>query len=445
MNENYGDVCILGLGYVGLTLAATLAELGFRVYGVDPDDDVLKSLRNQKAFFHEEGIDKLLEKHLGKSLFFQKRLGVSLAPYYIIAVSTPLDADNNVSFIQLKNTCFELGNVLRKRNLVILRSTVSVGASSEIVIPLLEKHSSLKVGDDFDFVFAPERTIEGAALKELLTLPQILGGFNQRAVDRAREFFLKLTPDVIAVNSLESAEMIKLISNTFRDLTFSFANAVSMACAKYNINPHEVIKAANLRYDRNHIPIPSPGVGGYCLTKDPRIFARSFKDLSDVTNLVEAGRAINSKMPHYVIKIMRDFFLIKKRKNLRGANISVLGMAFKGNPPTSDIRFSPSMDVVNLLIKEGANLKAHDYVVPVETIKNLFIEAAESVEDAFEDSEAVIIMTNHPYYRHIDVTSLLRTMDKPALLFDPWQLHFLSDIQKISDIYYSNLGFNTFI
>ncbi|MFC1612669.1 nucleotide sugar dehydrogenase, partial [Patescibacteria group bacterium] len=267
------QICVIGMGYVGLTLALTFSDLGFKVIGVEKREKVINSLTQGRAHFFEAGLNQILKRELGKSFKFLTNLEESLSDIYIVAVGTPADFGRKPDFSGLKEVSQQIGKVLKKDDLIILRSTVSPGTTRSFVIPLLEQESGLRAGTDFYVSFAPERTIEGDALNELKTLPQVIGGINSKSALYTADFFNKITLQTILVNSLEAAEMVKLANNLCRDVNFGFANELALICDKFNLDANEVIEAANSGYPRNKIASPSPGVGGYCLTKDPYILA----------------------------------------------------------------------------------------------------------------------------------------------------------------------------
>ena len=207
-----------------------------------------------------------------KQITFTSQLGEDHHSVYIIAVSTPLNEDNLPSLDSLNDVIHFIASRLRRGDQIMLRSTVPVGTTREVVIPLLENMSALKAGEDFHVTFAPERTVEGRAMHELQRLPQIIGAYSPSCMRHSSEFWSSMTPSIVRTASLEASEIVKLANNTFRDLSFAFANEIALLADQYNVDAFEVIRAANDGYPRNPIPTPSPGVGGYCLTKDPLIF-----------------------------------------------------------------------------------------------------------------------------------------------------------------------------
>lgn len=441
LTEKDNTVCVLGLGYVGLTLATVLSDVGFNIYGVDKNEQVIDSLRIGKSHFYEKGLEELLSKLLISTNppKFDCKIENQIASIYIITVGTPIiksSSEPNLDYVI--NASVDIGNILKKGDLVILRSTVPVGTTRNIVLPILEKISGLKINKDFDLAFCPERTVEGKALTELKELPQIIGGFNEKSIQRASDFFNKFTNEVINVGELESAEMIKILNNTFRDIIFAYSNQMALLCQELNLNMVKLTKAANYGYKRDIIPLPSPGVGGACLSKDPYILASVCKNYNVDNSLFLLGRKINEGMCQNILTRIENEFIINSKK-INGAKIFILGFAFKGRPATSDMRDSSTIDLVNLLLSRKANLYGNDPLVKKSEISSLGVIHA-SLDEGFKNADAVIIMTNHIEYEQIDIDKLVKTMNKPAILMDGWQLFNSEILIQNNGIKYMSIG-----
>ena len=435
------SVCVLGLGYVGLTLAITRKECGVSVYGVDVNHAVVSGINTAHPHFYEKGLVGLLREHRKTGFAcFQKIPIDKNIDTYIIAVGTAV-RHRKPDFRDLRSTCENIGAVLKEDDVVILRSTVPVGSTRNFVVKILQKKSGLSAGKDFSIVFAPERTVEGNALAELRTLPQIIGGINELSTARAKEIFDLFVPKIVAVDSLEEAEMIKLLNNSYRDFSFAFANEFALVCDAFNLDAGKIIHMANHEYPRDRIPLPSPGVGGYCLTKDPYILHFSAKRKGYTMKLPSLARSINEKMPEYVYRQVLKFFNTHHSKDSL-KHIAVLGFAYKGNPPTSDTRFSPTIDVVNLLRGiPHARIYGHDFVVPRNIIANHGAEPLEDTRDIFKGKQAIVIMNNHPRYKKLKISH--QFMKKPALIFDAWSTFPKENIINKKGLHYSNLGHDT--
>lgn len=293
----FKHIGVVGLGYVGLTLALTLADVGFKVKGFDTDPKVMRSLSQGKSHILEPGLDTFLKDYLGKNFYLVPNFsGSNNCDVYFVAVGTPLKQGKTPNLSYLKDAATNIGKVLKNGDTVILRSTVPIAVTRKVVLPILERVSGLHGGQDFLLAFAPERTVEGKALEELRALPQIVGGLNHASADAAANIFSFITNSTVFVNSLEEAEMVKLINNTYRDVTFGFANEVSLISRRWGVDTKRVIEAANHGYERSRIPMPSPGVGGYCLEKDPFIFALSAREKNYEPLLFLHARRVSDQM-----------------------------------------------------------------------------------------------------------------------------------------------------
>ena len=413
-------ISIIGLGYVGLTLALILAESGFKVVGVDKNKKIINNLSKKISHIHEPGINDLLGRHIGRNFFPCQKFKSGRSDIYIICVGTPVGDRGHV----IKKSLFEaldyITNILKKDDLVILRSTVPIGTCRKLVIPYLEKKTSLLVGDDFYLSFAPERTVEGSALQELRTLPQVIGSYDQKSSNLTLKLFNSITSSTILVDNLETAEMIKLLNNSYRDLTFAFANEAALFADKLGLNSHKVITAANYGYDRSRIPRPSPGVGGYCLTKDPYIYINSAKSIGQQIFLSKISRRINDQMVGYVAE--KVFAFIKENNLPARTKIFMMGVAFKGDPATDDTRSSTSLHILRKISKYYKNIKVHDPIVKKVNLKKLKLNYV-SLEKGFEKSNIILLLSNHKDYASLNIFELLKKTKKPTLFFDAWHLY----------------------
>lgn len=412
------EFCIIGLGYVGLTLALILAESGYRVIGTDTNKKIINDLRDIKTRVHEKDITTLLSRHINKNFYVQDSLKNSNSDVYIVCVGTPLTPRGMIDLKPLKLALQKITQYLKHGDLIILRSTVSIGTCRNFVIPFVEKNTQLKAGEDFYVAFAPERTVEGDALNELRSLPQIIGGMNKNSTDLTLKVFQNITSNIVLVENLETAEMIKLLNNTYRDLNFAFANEIAMLCDTYNLDSYKVIRAANQGYSRSNIPLPGPGVGGQCLVKDPYILTQSAKKAGFSMKLPALGREINKKMIDFVCQKV-DSFVERNKKNPKKMKIFAIGMAFKGHPETKDIRASTAIDIVRKLKNKYPNIYVYDPVVKKQDLKDIGL-AVSTLEKGFENADCILILNNHPSYPGINIFHLLKMTKKPSLFFDSW-------------------------
>ncbi|MEO0398078.1 MAG: nucleotide sugar dehydrogenase [Pseudomonadota bacterium] len=410
------DVCMIGLGFVGMTLAVTLADLGFRVAGVETNPTVLEALEKGEAIFEENNFDWRLRKVLASGRFSasEKIPSDTRATVFVITVGTPIGDDKKTKMASIETAAADVAAALKPGDLVILRSTVRVGVSREIVKPILDK-----AGVPYDLAFCPERTVEGKAIEELRSLPQVVGGVDTKSSLRASRFFHMLTPSVVRVSSLEAAELVKLVNNVHRDLMFAFANEIAGAAEASGLSAIEVIDAANRGYPRGGVCLPGP-VGGPCLEKDPYIFAEGLAPHGFSPALTLAGRRINETLPLDVASAVADYF---KTTGKSPARIALLGLAFKGRPETSDLRGTVARPLFHALSATfpNAEIVAWDPVVaPADARTEIGVQSAPSLEAAFQGADAVVIQNNHPAFARMDFTTLTSAMGAGGLIYDLW-------------------------
>lgn len=437
-------VAILGLGYVGLTLGVVMSEVGFHVLGIEQNEAVRGSLQKGVPHFSETGLVPVFRNVLGDGRFHvhaSVEEAKGIADAYVITVGTPIDAARQPVLSDVKNAAEAVAKVLKRGDIVILRSTVPVGTCRDVVKPILEK-SGLAIDREFLLAFAPERTLEGKALEELRSLPQVIGGHNREAAEKAATIFRELTDAVIIMNTLEEAEMVKLVNNCFRDLSFGFANELALLCEHFNMDAGRIIRAANEGYPRNPVPMPSPGVGGACLTKDPHLYASVARRAGLEQALPVAGRDVNERMPRRVaervMSVLRD-----AGKAPADCRVLMVGVAFKGWPETSDFRHSTTIDVLAELRRHGVrDLRALDAVVDPEKIATLGVEAfsAPQWREAIQGCHAALFLNNHPVYSKWDIYDGLRAMARPVVIYDGWQIFDGHDLARSPGVHVLGAG-----
>jgi len=440
MLGNFRDrsVCMVGLGYVGLTLAVAMADAGFDVMGVEIRDQVLEGLLQGKPHFHEPGLEAKLQQQMKQgSIHFSKYIPEQWrGSTYIITVGTPLGSDGKSRIDMIENVSREVASHIQDDDIIIMRSTVKLNTTRNNVMPILKKS-----GKRFDLAFCPERTLEGRALVEIRALPQIVGGIDIQSTVRAAQIFQYLTSTVVRVNSIETAEMIKLVDNTNRDVQFAYANEVARICDTIGISAREVIEAGKLGYPRTGLPMPGP-VGGPCLEKDPYILAEGLTNFHIEPEITMMARYVNERQPKDTITAIekdcrsRVDFPLKPR-------IALLGLAFKGRPETDDLRGTMARPIYKALRESfpQADYVAYDPVVTDDTIRTEFgATPMASLEQAFEGTHLVVILNNHPIFSAMPVELLAESMAKPGLIYDYWNGFNANDLHLPTGIYYGALG-----
>ena len=428
------EIAVIGLGYVGLTLSLILSENKFLVSGIENNKEIVKNLSNYISHVREPQIEELLTRHLHKNFHLKTTLKSSYETY-IISVGTPIlkGKKNKLDESHLLKVLDSISQTISSGSLIILRSTVPIGTTRNLVIPRIENNTGLTCGVDFFVSFAPERTEEGNALKELVSLPQIIGAYDKISLDKTKLIFEKITNNIVVLDSLEEAEMIKLINNSFRDYVFAFSNQISMIANEFNLDIIKVIKSANYKYPRNPIPFPSPGVGGPCLTKDPYIFENS---TNIKTPLFLTSRIINEEMPQYIYKIVFERLKLLN-KNIEKSKIFCCGLAFKGSPKTGDLRNSTAVEIHNLFAKKSNNIYGFDFEANKNEISDLGIKF-QSINDGFINCDAVLFLNNHISFKDLNLNELSRLSKDKLLIVDCWDIFEHKALN--TNMRYSNLS-----
>lgn len=443
LSEDFLDnkVCVLGLGYVGLTLAVAMARVGFAVHGLEVRTEVIRKLKAGNAHFWEKDLDTNLNQVINNGNFtFSETLDKSLDfSVYIVTVGTPLDTNRKARLDMIKNAAQQIANHMSNGALVVLRSTVKIGTARKIIIPILQK-----TGKKFEIAVCPERTLEGQALDEIKSLPQIIGADSQSTLFRAGKVFNFLTPTILRVSSLEAAEVIKLVDNTYRDVMFGFANEVARLCDAVGISSHEVIKSGKLGYERTNVASPGP-VGGPCLEKDPHILTESAKSYGIALDITPASRRVNERQPLEVVNFIKKIVRLKSGFPFV-PKISFLGIAFKGRPETNDLRGTVAKPILDLIKKEFPNsvLQGFDPVVADKDIKEFGLIPIKTLDNAFLDANIVIILNNHPLFSQINLDEKIKSMANDGFIYDLWGLHSGLDHQSYSSSSYYALGSQKF-
>lgn len=437
LQEDDFKVVVYGLGFVGLTLSIAIANNDIEVFGIDNNSNLISNLNKYNSHVKEPGLNQILKSRLNKNLSFKDSF-TNIKKYkksvFIVSVGTPLLSKNTPDLSAIYSVLSSICTVLSKGDIVMLRSTVPLGTTRKIVIPYLESNSNLKAGVDFFVAFTPERTIEGDALNELRTLPQIIGGYSLNCRKEARNFWSKISKTIVNVESLEAAEMVKLINNTFRDISFSFANEVALRCDQFNINSFDLIKAANEGYPRNKISLPSPGVGGYCLTKDPYLFSHDshlpFKSLG------EKSREINKYASDYPLKIFKEY-VVKNNLIPERLKILISGLTFKGLPENNDTRGSVALELLEKFKAEGYNIDLFDFSLKKQKTKKF--KLISKLKNKITSYDAIFIMNNHPENSKINFEFI--NHEKLLFIFDGWDLLNKNQIALYKNITYSTMGY----
>ncbi|WP_327322123.1 nucleotide sugar dehydrogenase [Streptomyces sp. NBC_01210] len=411
-----GAVCVIGLGYVGLTLAVTLAAQGRRVIGVERNQAICEQLSRKRPHVHEVGLDLAGAIESGMFTVSDTVPSDQAVETYIVCVGTPVDESGAPDLSQVEGAVHSVAEQAADGDLVILRSTVPVGTSRRLLAELRSRR-------DVELAFCPERTVQGIAVQELRSLPQIVAAGSPLAAERAAALFRALTPDIVEVSDLETAEIAKLACNAYRYTTFAFANELARLCEYVGVSSREVRDAAAAGYPRGGFPGAGP-VGGSCLPKDTAILSRAFRDHgSSASALLEGVSAAHRATPAQVADRLAD--RVAHVAGFGPPTVALLGVAFKGRPETDDERSSPAVQIVAELRArfDALTVRSHDPLVPPTRQRALGYEPCAEAKEAVEGANLVIIGTNHQSYADLSLHWLTNRMANPGLVYDAWSLH----------------------
>jgi len=384
---------IVGLGYVGLPLAVAFAQAGFRVTGIDTNAEKVAAVNHCESYIGDIQSTTLTEL----SRWITATTTFSALDYcdaVVICVPTPLNKDGNPDVSYIIHAVDEVALHLHWNMLIVLESTTYPGTTTEIVLPrLLDRH--LEVGKDFYLCFSPERVDPGRKDWTIRTTPKVIGGITPRCLEVGTALYEEIVDTVVPVSSTESAEMVKLLENTFRAVNIALANEMLLICERLGLDAWEVINAAATKPFGFMKFTPGPGVGGHCIPIDPLYLSWKLKSLKFKARFIELADEINSSMPAYWVGKVQDA-LNSVGKPLKGSWILVLGVAYK--PNVNDMRESPALDIMHLLAEKGAEVNYHDPHVPVLWYHSCWMPSIDNLYEALIAADCVVIVTDHAAY-----------------------------------------------
>ena len=399
----FNKICVLGLGYIGLPTASTFATNGIQVVGVDVNPHVVSTLSKGEIHIHEPGLRTVVEAAIKSG-----NLTVSSKPVeadaFLIAVPTPFHEDKFAEYEGRSYKLADMGAVvaameaivpyLRKGNLVILESTSPPRTTVDLVTPILER-SKLKAGSDFFLCYSPERVLPGQILRELIENARVVGGISPESAKAGRDLYATFVKGQIIETDATTAEMVKLMENTTRDVNIAIANEFSRLAEKFGVDVWEAIRLANL-HPRINILSPGPGVGGHCISVDPWFFVETAPEL---TPLIYNARKVNDEQPNFVVNKVKQAL-----GELNGKKIAALGLAYK--PDVDDLRESPAVEVVHLLQIEGALVKAWEPFKPDAGLKG--INMTSNLEETIKDADAILLLVKHNEFIEFEPVEIIK-------------------------------------
>ncbi|RMG92933.1 MAG: nucleotide sugar dehydrogenase [Chloroflexi bacterium] len=388
-------VGIVGLGYVGLPLAVAFAEAGFEVVGVDVSAVKVESLNRGQSYVEDvadEEIRPLVEN--GRLQATTDYAALANVHAISICVPTPLRKTKDPDISYIIDATERIAALGGRGKLIVLESTTYPGTTEEVILPRLAANGH-QVGQDFFLAFSPERIDPGRKDYTLRNTPKVIGGITPACLEVALALYGTIVEKPVPVSSTATAEMVKLLENTFRAVNIALVNEVALMCDKLGLNVWEVVEAAATK-PYGFMPFyPGPGLGGHCIPIDPHYLSWKLRTLNYKARFIELASEVNSQMPEYVVSKVADA-LNEERKAINGSKILVLGVAYK--PNVGDVRESPALDIMHLLQQRGAQLSYHDPYVPYLQEEGIDMPSVELTADLLTMSDCVVVVTNHASY-----------------------------------------------
>ena len=393
LENRTATVGVVGLGYVGLSLAMEFVRAGYRVIGIDINEEKVAKLNAGKSYVMDvPSVDVAKAIEDGTLQATTDYAKVAEMDALSICVPTPLRSktkDPDLSYIM--DAVGEIRKYLHAGQLVVLESTTFPGTTTEVIQPILEE-SGMKAGEDFFLAFSPERVDPGNVEYGTRDIPKVVGGVNEASTTHAKVLYGNTLSQVIGVSSTDVAEMVKLLENTFRSVNIGLANEFSLLCSKLGIDVWEVIEAASTK-PFGYMPFyPGPGLGGHCIPVDPLYLSWKAKVNGFHPRLIDVAVQINQDMPKHVVRKVRES-LEGLKKELKGSKILIVGVAYKRN--TDDVRESPALEIIQLLEDEGAQVSFSDPYVSQVRENGRSLHSAPLEPATVADADCVLVVTDH--------------------------------------------------
>lgn len=426
-------ISVFGLGAVGLPLSLILSMKGLKVYGVDINKKRIEDIKSGKTslfeFYNDKSIDEIVLDEIKKGNFIPTidfKEAILNSEIIMITIPLPLKRNKEINYDFLINGIENIGKNLKKNTLIILRSTVPIGTTRKLVLPLLEGYSGLKVEKDFYLSYVPERMAEGKAFEELINMTTLIGGIGEKSIEKTLNFFKSnFNGEYHIVNKVEIAEASKIIENLQRDLNIAMVNSLANILLNMDIIPNEVIEAAKTHKRVKSLLSPGLGVGGHCLPYAYYYLKESVKINKKDLSIFELGRKINDNMPKRVLKLIIDK-LNKKGKDPKNSKLALIGLAMKDY--SKDTRESPSLKFLKISKKYFKEIVAYDNMVEID-----LKEKISDLNLAIKDADVVVISVIQKDYENLKIEDLKNFIKKDALIVDIKGLFNKKELQENFD------------
>jgi len=383
---------IVGLGYVGLELAVAFSRK-FKVMGYDVSVEKITLLKQGKSYIEDVRDEDINPNQLCPT---KSAEDLKKCDFIIITVPTPLREDKTPDLSYVKDAARTVGRVLKRGQFVILESTTYPGTTEEVLVPILEEESGLKVIEDFGVAYSPERIDPGNKRYRIENTPKVVGGLTPEFTEIASMLYGSIIEKVVPVRDCKTAEAVKMLENIFRNVNIALVNELALIFERMGIDTWEVIEAAKTKPYGFMAFYPGPGVGGHCIPLDPYYLSYRAKQFGVIPKFVETAGEINNYMPIHTVNLAEKG-LRKIGKKMRGAKVAVLGLAYKAN--IGDTRESPAIKIIEELTERGAQVKVYDpYAKSVDTKFGRFY-SENSIDNVLTWAECIIFVTDHELFK----------------------------------------------
>ncbi|MFQ5902206.1 MAG: nucleotide sugar dehydrogenase [Candidatus Binatia bacterium] len=396
ISHKEANICVLGLGFVGLPLALRIAEVGFPVLGIDVDKDKVESIKKGISYVQGVSFETHRSRPIRASTDFSLLRESDAA---IICVPTPLSKTRDPDLSLVLEAARTVADNLHPGQLVILESTTYPGTTRELLLPLMEE-KGLRVGKDFFLAYSPERVDPGNDSFSLSNTPKVIAGITPACLKLAQMLYSQVVEEVVPMSSTDAAEMVKLLENTFRSVNIALVNEFAIMCHRLGLDVWEVIRTAASK-PFGFMPFyPGPGLGGHCIPVDPHYLSWKLKLLAYKARLIELADEINREMPRFVVERVVEA-LNRERKSVKGSRILILGVAYKRD--SDDARESPALDVMELLHEKGGKVSYHDPHVSHLSFNNQIFYSVPLSTESLSSCDVVVVVTDHSQFNAREV------------------------------------------
>ncbi len=390
-------ICMIGIGYVGLPTAAMFASKGHKVIGYDLNQKAVDALNKGEIIIEEPGLLELVKDCVQKGNLSATTTCPPDCDVYIIAVPTPINEDKTADMSYVESATKAIVPHLKKGCIVILESTSPPRTVEDLMIPIL-KETGLEIGEELLVAHSPERILPGKVIEELRTNSRIVGGINEKSSLEVKKVYESIVEGEIFITTSTTAEMCKVMENTFRDVNIALANELAKISEELGVNAFEVIRLAN-HHPRVNLLSPGPGVGGHCIALDPWFLVEK----SENAKLIKQARLINDSMPQFVFDKIKTIL-----GGFNGQTIALFGVTYK--PNIDDIRESPVMNLLNMLKKENVKVNICDPHAKDQIENNM------DIYEALKDASIMVLGVNHDEFKNIDFSKVYTLLKDKNIL-----------------------------